>query len=367
MMAGTGNTIAMRRIDRAVHELRGGYPVLLTGERGTWLAVSAEALDGERCREYARLAGQDAWLVISGVRAARVGLPVDAAHACAVPLDVGDGLLAQLIDPLLGQMPDITPLNGRQRQAVAEEEAALALVKLAALLPAVAVARLDVPEPARWSVEYHILTVKPEYIAAYKDGLATTLTQVSAAHVPLKLAEDARVLAFRPRYGAVEHLAICIGEPEKAEAPLVRVHSSCVTGDILGSLRCDCGEQLQEAIARMAREGSGIVLYMSQEGRGIGIVNKLRAYQLQDAGLDTLEANEEMGFAADERTFDAAAAILKALGVGSVRLLSNNPDKVTQLQSCGITVRERVSLALPPNPHNRRYLETKEKRCGHVF
>lgn len=364
-------TIAMRRIDRAVHELRGGYPVLFAGKGGTaWLAISAETMSEARRDELVAVAGSGAYLVITGVRAGRLGLASDTRQAHALPLDrlAGqDALLAQLIDPLQGNADGLEALKGRGRAATHEESAALALAKLAELLPAVMVAALDIDDPARWSVENHILTVQVEDIAAYKDGLAATLTQVGAAHVPLKLAEDARVLAFRPRYGAVEHLAICIGEPEKAKTPLVRVHSSCVTGDILGSLRCDCGEQLHEAIARVAKDGAGIVLYMSQEGRGIGIVNKLRAYRLQDAGLDTLDANEEMGFASDERTFDAAAAILKSLRVTAVRLLSNNPDKVAQLEANGIAVAERVGLALPANAHNRRYLETKETRCGHVF
>lgn len=361
----------MRRIDRAVHELRGGYPVLLTGQAGmALLAISAETMNEARRGELLALAGQGAWLVVTGIRAARLGLADDHAQARAVSLESlagRDEVLARLIDPLQGQVAEAAELAAHCRIAGPEEEAALALAKLAALLPAVVVAKLELADAARWSVENHILTVEAADIAAYKHGLAATLTQVGAAHVPLKLAEDARVLAFRPRYGTVEHLAVCIGEPEKAEAPLVRVHSSCVTGDILGSLRCDCGDQLQEAIARVAKEGAGVVLYMNQEGRGIGIVNKLRAYRLQDAGLDTLDANEEMGFAADERSFDAAAAMLEAMGIRAVRLLSNNPDKVEQLRACGIDVRERVSLALPANAHNRRYLETKEKRCGHVF
>lgn len=365
------NTIAMRRIDRAIHELRGGYPVLFAGAaEKAWLAISAETMEEAHRDALMALAGSDAQLVISGVRAARLKLATDATQDYALPLDAlagKDALLAQLIDPLQGRTEGLESLAAHIRPAITEESAALSLAKVAELLPAVLVAALEIDDPARWSVENHILTVQAEDVLTYKDGLSATLSQVSAAHVPLQLAEDARVMAFRPRYGAVEHLAICIGTPEQAEAPLVRVHSSCVTGDILGSLRCDCGEQLHEAIARVAKEGAGIVLYMSQEGRGIGIVNKLRAYQLQDAGLDTLDANEEMGFAADERSFDAAAAMLKAMGVTTVRLLSNNPDKVAQLEASGIAVAERVSLALPANAHNRRYLETKETRCGHVF
>lgn len=367
----TDQTIAMRRIDRAVHELRGGYPVLLAQESGaSMLVISAETMSEAHREQLLALAEEGASLVISAVRASRLGLCDDAEAACCVPLDALHGkpdALAQLIDPLQGTLDGVTDLRAACTPADATASAALELCKIAGLLPAVVVATMDIADRAEWSVENHILAVEVPDVAAYKDGLVTTLTQVSNAHVPLHLAENARVLAFRPRYGVVEHLAVCIGEPEAQSAPLVRLHSSCVTGDILGSMRCDCGEQLHEAIRRVAEEGAGIVLYLSQEGRGIGIVNKLRAYQLQDAGLDTLDANEEMGFAADERSFDVAAAMLRSLGIFTVRLLSNNPDKVKQLEACGITVQERVSLALPANDHNRRYLETKEQRCGHVF
>lgn len=364
-------TIAMRRIDRAVHELRGGYPILLSGNEGkAWLAVSAETFEESRHAELAAIAGQESSLVITGIRAYRLGLAEDVAKPAYAlpfaPLAAEPGRLACLIDPVRGAA-DISGLVAQPCEAGTQEVAALTLARLASLLPAMIMVPIDVQNLIIWAAEHHILTVNVNDIAKYKDGLAATLTQVGAAHVPLKLTEDVRVLAFRPRYGAVEHLAICIGQPETASAPLIRVHSSCVTGDILGSLRCDCGEQLQEAIARVAHEGHGIVLYMSQEGRGIGIVNKLRAYRLQDAGMDTVDANEEMGFAADERQFDAAAEMLRQLGITTLRLLSNNPDKVAQLAQNGITVTERVSLSLPANVHNRNYLDTKAKRCGHVF
>lgn len=360
--------IAMRRIDRAVHELRGGYPVLLAGEGpGAWLAMSAETIGDT---QSVKVGGREPSLVITAIRARCLGYEIASGiPAYAMPFGAvaqNPQLLAQCIDPLQGKA-DISGLQALLRPASPAEFMALELAKLASLLPAVIVTEISGEDAPAWAVENHILTVNLTDIAAYKDGLSATLTQVSSAHVPLKLAEDARVLAFRPRYGTVEHLAICIGQPEKQPSPLVRLHSSCVTGDILGSMRCDCGDQLQEAIARVAEEGHGVVLYMSQEGRGIGIVNKLRAYRLQDAGLDTLDANEEMGFAADEREFNAAAHILMLLGIRKVRLLSNNPDKVAQLEQCGVQVTERVSLSLPANVHNQRYLDTKEKRCGHVF
>jgi GTP cyclohydrolase II len=188
---------------------------------------------------------------------------------------------------------------------------------------------------------------------------------VSRARVPLAGAEDARVLAYRPSDGGIEHLAIVIGEPK--EPVLIRLHSECFTGDLLGSLRCDCGDQLRGAIQQISREGAGVLIYLAQEGRGIGLVNKLRAYQLQDDGADTVEANEQLGFDADERVYMPAAEILKDLGFRRVRLMTNNPEKVTALAHFGIDVVERVPHAFAANPHNERYLETKAKKSGHLF
>jgi GTP cyclohydrolase II len=195
----------------------------------------------------------------------------------------------------------------------------------------------------------------------------TGLERVAEARVPLAAAEDARLVAFRPGDGGTEHLAILIGTPDPAKGALVRLHSECFTGDVLASLRCDCGEQLQGAIAAITAAGGGVLLYLAQEGRGIGLVNKLRAYQLQDAGFDTIDANEQLGFDADERVYLPAAEMLRQLGFGSVRLLTNNPEKVAALQRYGIAVVERIPHAFPANGHNERYLNTKATRGGHFL
>ncbi|HKS88585.1 MAG TPA: GTP cyclohydrolase II, partial [Stellaceae bacterium] len=196
---------------------------------------------------------------------------------------------------------------------------------------------------------------------------AAGLTRVAEARVPLADAEDARLVAFRPGDGGSEHLAILIGAPDPEAPVLVRLHSSCFTGDVLSSLRCDCGEQLRGAIAAIAEAGGGALLYLAQEGRGIGLVNKLRAYQLQDAGFDTLDANEQLGFDADERVYLPAAEMLRQLGFRTVRLLTNNPDKVAALERYGIRVVERVPHVFPANGHNERYLRTKATRSGHLL
>jgi GTP cyclohydrolase II len=185
--------------------------------------------------------------------------------------------------------------------------------------------------------------------------------------VPLENAPDSRVIAFRTEGSAIEHLAILVGRPETSDAPLVRIHSECFTGDLLGSLRCDCGTQLRGAIARMADEGAGVLLYLAQEGRNIGLINKLRAYNLQDGGLDTLDANRALGWEADERNFLIAARMLKEIGVNRIRLLTNNPSKLEALAACGIDVVGREAHAFAPNGVNDHYLATKAERFGHLL
>ncbi|GHD70000.1 GTP cyclohydrolase II [Jeongeupia chitinilytica] len=173
--------------------------------------------------------------------------------------------------------------------------------------------------------------------------------------------------AYRSGLDGVEHLAVVMGDPA-GEATLVRLHSECLTGDVFGSLRCDCGEQLNKALERIAREGRGVLLYLrGQEGRGIGLAHKIRAYELQDSGLDTVDANLALGLPVDARSYEAAVAMLRDLGVTSVRLMSNNPKKIAALEAAGLPVRQREPHAVDPNPENRHYLATKRQRMGHLL
>ncbi|MGI4731918.1 MAG: GTP cyclohydrolase II [Janthinobacterium lividum] len=190
------------------------------------------------------------------------------------------------------------------------------------------------------------------------------MTIAARARLPVAGAEHAEIVAFRTPEQPGEHVALLIGAPDGGP-PLVRLHSECLTGDMLGSLKCDCGPQLTAAIAAIAAAGWGILLYLRQEGRGIGLVNKLRAYALQDQGFDTVDANTRLGFAVDARDYRVAARMLALLGQHRVRLLTNNPQKVAQLTAAGIDVVVRVPHHLPPNPHNERYLATKRDRTGH--
>ncbi len=359
--------LAIRSVHRAIAELRRGIPVVLDGAEPL-VVVAAETVGAHGLGEFVALAGEEPVLVLAPIRAASVleqAVP-RSAHAIAVRLPgnpFDPATLRSLADPtaeqLLPSRPEVVP-------APLLATPALGLVKLGRLLPAVLAARIrsDALDVAQ---QRQLLTVPAAEIIAYPNALAGSLRRVSEAPVPLDGAPDSRIVAFRGFDAGIEHLAILVGRPERESAPLVRIHSECFTGDLLGSLRCDCGAQLRGAIHRMADEGAGVLLYLAQEGRGIGLVNKLRAYALQDRGLDTLDANRALGWGADERSFLVAATMLRELGVTRVRLLTNNPEKMSGLAACGVEVIGREKHSFPPNGVNDDYLATKAERFGHLL
>jgi len=358
---------ALRQVDRAITDLRRGGFVLLRQATAALLAQAAEAVSPESLARLRHLAGEPS-LVLTRRRAAALGLaepPSDKGGAVMLRLaaDAQAAELSELADP--GAESSLRLPHGLASEASGAADAAVELVKLARLLPAAVVAPLSARNAPALAEREGFLMLEAADVAAYQATAAHSLRPVSEARVPLADAENTRIIAFRPSDGGIEHLAILIGDPDPARPVLVRLHSECFTGDLLGSLRCDCGDQLRGAIAEIARIGSGVLLYLAQEGRGIGLVNKLRAYQLQDAGLDTVDANEQLGFDADERVYLPAAEMLRQLGFAHVRLLTNNPEKVAALMRCGIGVVERVPHIFPANGHNERYLRTKATRSGH--
>ena len=304
--------------------------------------------------------GAPADLLVSGNRAVTLKLanqvdgtptgPVRILRTSWVGLDEASAIA----DPALDLR---TPLKGPFRTVpLACDRAAVAAVTLArrsGLLPAFFIGgRAGEDSPSLSADDVERFESAPE------------LRIASRARLPTRAAEKAEIVAFRSEEDASEHVALLIGGPTGAP-PLVRLHSECLTGDVLGSLKCDCGPQLDSALAAIAAAGWGILLYLRQEGRGIGLVNKLRAYALQDQGFDTVDANLRLGFADDERDFGVAAAMLRLLGQEEVRLLTNNPRKVAGLEAAGIRVAERVPLQAGTNPHNQAYLDTKRLRSGH--
>jgi len=343
-----------RAAARAIDALRRGWPIAI----GALALLPIETADPERLAAFDP--EHKAAVLLSAGRAATLKLAnqIEAAVPDAPVMVERTPWLdfraaTALADP---QLDLATPLKGpfRAIPVIAREAAAAALrlARIAGMLPAFFVlpgASAD-------------LAIAPADIDAHED--AVRLTIAARARLPIAGAESAEIVAFRTPEGPGEHVALLIGAPN-GEPPLVRLHSECLTGDALGSLKCDCGPQLQAAIAAIEASGWGILLYLRQEGRGIGLINKLRAYALQDQGFDTIDANIRLGFAIDARDFAVAARMLELLGQREIRLLTNNPAKVASLEAHGITVTKRVPHQLPPNPHNERYLATKRDRTGH--
>jgi GTP cyclohydrolase II len=344
--------------------------VLIQDDQISVLAIAAELVTEDNLHRLREISRAPARVVLTRRRAVALGLAPRAELSGALTISVSPDMPAAVIRNLAnpGASLGAEPPGFGPAPLVAKggAHAAVALAKLAALLPAALVVRLGTAEAALFTRRRDLAAIDAKTVFG-RNASAAGLERVAEARVPLTEAENARLIAFRPRDGGAEHLAILIGSPNPAAPVLVRLHSQCFTGDLLASLRCDCGDQLRGAIAAIARAGDGVLLYLPQEGRGIGLVNKLRAYQLQDAGFDTLDANEQLGFDADERVYLPAAEMLRQLGFGTVRLLTNNPDKVAALERYGIRVAERVSHIFPSNGHNERYLRTKATRSGHFL
>jgi len=277
----------------------------------------------------------------------------------AEPLDLAAA--RPIADPALDLAAPLKgPFRAEELPWRAEAEAAMELALYAGILPAFLVAA----EPGRETV-----AVDVQDVAALRD---TRQLQIAArACLPITASENAEIVAFRSPDDMREHVALIVGAQSADRLPLVRLHSECLTGDMFGSLKCDCGPQLDAALSAMAREaaqgGWGVLLYLRQEGRGIGLINKLRAYRLQDQGFDTLEANQRLGLPAEARDFPVAARMLELLGIRAIRLMTNNPAKVAAFETAGVKIAERVPHQLPANPHNTRYLATKRDRAGHLL
>ena len=348
---------ASRRVALALDALRHGWPIRVDG---ALLLLPAETgfAPGAWASRMLISAARAATLKLANQRAA--ALPeAPVLIRAAEPFDMADA--RALADPALDlEFPMKGPFLAEPLDAAQAAGTAMELARLAGLLPAFLV---DVPGLDQ------VQEVSSADLAAWKD--TGQLAIAARARLPVAACESAEIVAFRSTDDLREHVALVIGTQTGDSAPLVRLHSECLTGDILGSLKCDCGPQLDAALRAMAAEtpggGWGVLLYLRQEGRGIGLINKLRAYELQDQGFDTVDANNRLGLPTEARDFPVAARMLELLGVRTIRLMTNNPAKVAALEAEGVTVAERVPHSLPPNPHNARYLETKRDRTGHLL
>ena len=350
---------------RARADLRMGVPVVLSGETSV-LVLAAETLDAVRFSDLLALGGEPV-LCITARRAqtlkapaydgdvARISLPSDATLKWVQSIaDPADDLRA----PMKG------PLTSARTGDPSPHRAAVSMIKGARLLPAALI--LELAHGAQFAAT-HRLTIVPLDLAKPHLGASSPLHPVVQARLPMEASEAGRLHIYRPEDGGEEHYVIEVGRPDRSKPVLTRLHSACFTGDVMGSLKCDCGPQLRAALAQMGAEGAGVLLYLNQEGRGIGLANKMRAYSLQDQGFDTVEANHRLGFEDDERDFRIGADILKSMGFASVRLLTNNPKKVAMMTGSGVKVAERVPLKVGENAHNTAYLATKAAKSGHLL
>ena len=373
---------AQTSVERAIGDLRRGALVILRDAPNQMAAVvqAAEMTTSMGLKMIAQITGSQPTLAITRNRAAAIKILNQSSNVLSLSLPQSDRstFIHRLSDPTFIKDPNDNDFRALEleRLAVIPEspggiaEKAIQLVKYARLLPSIVFSRLplaEVDQLYNFKRDNGLLLVETASIDTFANIRAQRLVKATSANVPLADAKNANLIAFRPVDGGDEHLAITIGNIDISKPVLVRLHCQCLTGDLLGSLRCDCGDQLRGAIQALEAFGGGVLIYLAQEGRDIGLINKLRAYNIQDLGADTVDANKHIGFEADERIYAPAAEILKQLGIKSVRLLTNNPDKLTQLSSEGVQVVERVAHIFPSNPHNEEYLKTKAKKTGHLF
>ncbi|MDB5642240.1 MAG: cyclohydrolase [Hyphomicrobiales bacterium] len=344
------------QVERAIAEVRSGRPVLVTSPQGALIAATFEALDEAFMAELTPVAQGRARLVLAAPRLRRLGVERQTAGLIALPTLDFARIAALSVE-----------LDGRIDAPVASltqgDEAALELARLALVLPAV----VTVPVDADASETAGLLRVSVEEISQYRSQEQHALKLISRAPVPLEGAPDSEFVIVRGGEGLRDQVAVIVGKPDFSAPVTVRLHSACLTGDLFGSLKCDCGDQLRHTAKFMAENGGGVLLYLDQEGRGNGISNKIRAYRLQAQGFDTYDADEVLGFDHDQRGFAFAGLMLKQLGVTAVRVMTNNPVKIAALEDAGLDVAGNQRIIGRLTDQNVRYLASKRDRAGHFI
>lgn len=342
-------------VERALAEIRAARPVLVEAVGTAALVASVEGLEPELCRRLCAVAKGGGRLVLAAARLRRLGLERKEPGVVALPV-VDHARIAQLALKIDAR------IDAPVAPAATLDEDALELMRLALVLPAALVLPVD---PA--AIDPAVLRVPSAAVRAYRRAKAKDIHIVSRAPVPLEGAPETEFVVFRGGEGLRDQVAIVVGNPDLTEPVAVRLHSACLTGDLFGSLKCDCGDQLRDTVRRMAEGDGGILLYLDQEGRGNGIANKIRAYKLQAQGYDTYDADEMLGFDQDQRRFEFAAEMLRQLGVQNVRIFTNNPLKVAALSNAGLEVVSEQRVLGRPTAENVRYLASKRDRAGHFI
>ena len=342
-------------VERGLFEFRSGRPIIMTGDNERVILLPVDGMGDDQLAAFRHLCGSGRLdLLVTAQRAHTLGL--SAAGPVALAVEAGDdaaAILSLAADVRVGRRLDL-------KAARAVAGAAIELAKLAQRLPALLVADIE-GMPAGGAP---FVTVAADTVTPFREQTITSLKIAAEAQVPLNGGLATRFVVFRDAIGGTA-TAVIVGAPDLARPVPLRLHSACLTGDVFGSRRCDCGDQLRLALRRLEEEGGGIILYLRQEGRGLGLANKMRAYRLQDDGLDTIDANATLGFDDDEREYGVAVRMLDMLGCKRVLLLTNNPAKLDGLAQAGVEVSGRIPLQGTINADNRRYLTAKARRAGH--
>ena len=344
-------------VGRGLAEFRAGRPIVVTSSSETLLCLPVEGLVKERLAAFRALCAPIApRLVLTSLRARSLGIDADDPVALELMSDVDANMILALVADATSDHVFVPEPAGPAATA------AIDLVKLAQVLPAVLVAETTATIVNAYNPA--IVTVDAGAVARFREKAAQSLTIAGEAFVPLSSGVRTRFVVFRDAFGD-DPVAVIVGTPDLSKPVPVRIHSACLTGDVFGSRRCDCGDQLKLALARLQEAGGGVILYLAQEGRGVGLANKMRTYKLQDGGLDTVDANTTLGFDDDERDYGVAVRMLQMLGCNKVVLLTNNPAKLDGLAKAGIEIVGRMPIETPINSDNRRYLTAKASRAGH--
>lgn len=346
-------------VERGLAEFRAGRPVIVSAEREAIVAMPIDGGEVDRFAAFrAMCAPRSPRLVVTARRARALGIDTDQPVLLTLaPTDDADTVYALASDAHADRALAAAP-------AGSAEVAAIELAKLAQRLPALVVCEAAASAPIVFDPP--LINVKASALTRFRQDILRSLVIASDAQVPLEAGLATRFVVFRDAVGGGA-VAIVVGAPDFSRPVPVRMHSACLTGDVFGSRRCDCGDQLRLALKRMKTAGGGIILYLDQEGRGLGLVNKMRAYKLQDQGLDTVDANTTLGFDDDERDYAVAGRMLDMLGCTRVLLLTNNPAKLYGLTDAGIKISGRMPLNTPINSDNRRYMTAKARRAGHLL
>ena len=365
------------KIERAISELRRGGNVVITDNVNNLsvLLTPAELINGNTVERFSNLAKSRPNIILSANRCKALNIKTNN-NPCSILINRNwtTSDILSICLPLSNQeIPEISGVITETANGITSST--LLILRQARLLPAAIMSLVSYVAAENiqdWCFKNNLIHVDLEDILVYETASADSLVMEVKANVPLAYTDNCEIIVFRPRDGGHEHFCLVFGKTRKhslvgRDNPMVRIHSQCITGDILDSLKCDCGEQLKHAIKLMAEADEGILIYLAQEGRDIGLLNKLRAYSLQEKGMDTVQANENLGFEDDERLYYPAKEILSQLKVNRIKLITNNPKKIKHLSNLGVNVTEIIPIKIKPNKHNKKYLETKLKKSGHLL